>query len=859
MAGPVFPDLPQTAAMRATDGTDVDPSSARFERREKGELSPSGRKAASQPIDVKSSSGRRAMMEEEVGKRVGVKSPTGSGRGKESRQDHTSNQKKSSRAPRPPTKPTGKESSGVGAQEDSTRPSLSAKKIAKLRKRFARASVDVNVELDPTGRFTRSNQVLGKGSSKVVYKGFDRHQGMEIAWNQVKIPGNLTPRAKARLMNEIEVLKRLKHKSIMKFYTSWIDMQQNHLNFITEYFHPGPLRRHRRAHKCMPRIVLKRWAWQILQGLVYLHGHSPPIIHRDLKCDNIFIHGVTGEVKIGDLGLAKLMEEGLSTCQSVLGTPEFMAPELYHGIYNEKVDIYAYGMCLLELVSMQFPYMECQNRAQIFRHVSMGIHPASLAKIEDTECREFIELCINHFHERRPSARELVKHAFFDDIRNCNPSTPLQNHLPLRKGEQPKVSRIKKAEQQRTFELQRKEVMPHSTKLKLELNMVSGNATKLFMFQFDLETDTIDAVAMELQEEFGLTHEETQQFIELLTGEVGNRIEEERRDTMRDIKASLGPLENLTGSSGEEGQVIGAVKDTENLSECSSQGYEEEDGGKIPDWALGGIGQKTEENSHTREVASGLAGYEDEGVMSPVAPDAYGNDCRSYDIVPSQHGQNNPFCPRRDVQDAYADDVNGYSPTPCRPGRNNPFAAKRDDIYDRGMDREGEQYFNQASQFADAYARPEPMQMNGHYGMEKPIGYINESAPPSSQYMNRMMPSPSPSPGPYSAGSGNNGTLKAYRGIETVPRHPPPEKPAGCSSCSPWCGSFWEGAKGAWNVMSPWGPGKQSTFAVSANQRMPARAEALPVGSNVASRFRKSGSIAHLVATMSHKERPRRR
>lgn len=77
--------------------------------------------------------------------------------------------------------------------------------------------------------------------------------------------------------------------------------------------------RHRRAHKCMPRNVLKRWAWQILQGLVYLHGHQPPIIHRDLKCDNIFIHGVTGEVKIGDLGLAKLMEEGLSTCQSVLG------------------------------------------------------------------------------------------------------------------------------------------------------------------------------------------------------------------------------------------------------------------------------------------------------------------------------------------------------------------------------------------------------------------------------------------------------------------------------------------------------------------------------------------------------------
>jgi WNK lysine deficient protein kinase len=64
--------------------------------------------------------------------------------------------------------------------------------------------------------------------------------------------------------------------------------------------------------------VLKRWAWQILQGLVYLHGHNPPIIHRDLKCDNIFVNGGSGVVKIGDLGLATLWR-GLTTPQSVLG------------------------------------------------------------------------------------------------------------------------------------------------------------------------------------------------------------------------------------------------------------------------------------------------------------------------------------------------------------------------------------------------------------------------------------------------------------------------------------------------------------------------------------------------------------
>lgn len=76
--------------------------------------------------------------------------------------------------------------------------------------------------------------------------------------------------------------------------------------------------RYRKRHKHIDAEVLKGWAWQILCGLVYLHGHTPPIIHRDLKCDNIFINGSEGVVKIGDLGLATLLR-GRTAPQSVLG------------------------------------------------------------------------------------------------------------------------------------------------------------------------------------------------------------------------------------------------------------------------------------------------------------------------------------------------------------------------------------------------------------------------------------------------------------------------------------------------------------------------------------------------------------
>jgi len=63
--------------------------------------------------------------------------------------------------------------------------------------------------------------------------------------------------------------------------------------------------------------AIKGWARQILNGLLYLHSHRPPIIHRDLKCDNIFVNGNQGEVKIGDLGLAIVMQQ--PTARSVIG------------------------------------------------------------------------------------------------------------------------------------------------------------------------------------------------------------------------------------------------------------------------------------------------------------------------------------------------------------------------------------------------------------------------------------------------------------------------------------------------------------------------------------------------------------
>lgn len=78
--------------------------------------------------------------------------------------------------------------------------------------------------------------------------------------------------------------------------------------------------RYLKRFKVMKIKVLRSWCRQILKGLHFLHTRAPPIIHRDLKCDNIFITGPTGSVKIGDLGLATLKRA--SFAKSVIGTTQ---------------------------------------------------------------------------------------------------------------------------------------------------------------------------------------------------------------------------------------------------------------------------------------------------------------------------------------------------------------------------------------------------------------------------------------------------------------------------------------------------------------------------------------------------------
>ncbi|KAL6513649.1 hypothetical protein OROGR_021135 [Orobanche gracilis] len=389
------------------------------------------------------------------------------------------------------------------------------------------------VEKCHRNRYVRYNEVLGKGAFKTVYKAFDQVDGMEVAWNRIKIDDVLrSPEDLEKLYSEVHLLRQLKHKNVIKFYDSWIDQKKKTINMITELFTSGSLRQYRKKHKTVDMKAIKNWARQILQGLDYLHSQNPPVIHRDLKCDNIFVNGSQGEVKIGDLGLATIMQK--PTAKSVIGTPEFMAPELYEEEYDELVDIYSFGMCLLEMVTLEYPYSECKNPAQIYRKVTLGVKPASLGKVTLSDVKEFIEKCLAPASQRL-SAKELLNDPFlqFEHSQvSAHDSLPVPNEAPrfpclLNHVSQSmdidheynqsfgtdsnngsfsssSVMEFQRSHQNKVFRLKGKKKDESSIDLTLRIGDWDGPVRNIH-FVFYLNSDTASAVAAEMVEQLELS------------------------------------------------------------------------------------------------------------------------------------------------------------------------------------------------------------------------------------------------------------------------------------------------------------------------------------------------------------------
>ena len=255
------------------------------------------------------------------------------------------------------------------------------------------------------------DDILGIGTFKKVFKGYDFNCGREIAWIEINIEQKNPIKKIPKIIENVEKLKNLKHPNLLEYFSGWYEESINKAIIITELLQGGNLKEHRKYQKKLKIKLIKKWIKQILLALDYLHSNG--YIHHDIKSQNILVDRITGNLKLGDLiSIEKISENGYFS--KYIGTEEFMAPEVKEGKYTFKADIYSLGITIIQVLTMERPFKEFRKKENIYEAKKKGLFPLSFNQINNKDIQDFISLCLKK-ENLRPSCKELLENKWLND------------------------------------------------------------------------------------------------------------------------------------------------------------------------------------------------------------------------------------------------------------------------------------------------------------------------------------------------------------------------------------------------------------------------------------------------------------
>ena len=246
---------------------------------------------------------------------------------------------------------------------------------------------------------------LGKGSYGIVYTVRSYLDDNEYVMKKMEL-NHLKPKQQRECYREVSISKKVNHPNIIKYYSSFLE--QETLYIIMEYAENGDLfsliKHYKRHKKYFDEFDIWRIASEILNGLHYLHTHN--IIHRDIKCLNLFITK-DKHVKIGDLGVSTIVSSINALHCTRVGTPLYLSPELVKQIpYDYKVDMWSFGCSLYHLCMLDPPFSG-DNLITLGNSIVKGT-PKPIPSQYSTDLVLFIDKLLSKKPERRPSAKEAM-------------------------------------------------------------------------------------------------------------------------------------------------------------------------------------------------------------------------------------------------------------------------------------------------------------------------------------------------------------------------------------------------------------------------------------------------------------------
>lgn len=259
---------------------------------------------------------------------------------------------------------------------------------------------------------------LGKGAYGKVVKVKSKETEEEyaikiIAKNFVKNYGMVD-----QLKNEINIMSTQHHENIIDLRTYFED--NFNIYIVLELAEDKHLYGRLKSMGNFEELEAADIIYQILKAVHYLHSQAPPIIHRDIKAENIIFIGSV--VKLADFGWANMKTQQRNT---FCGTPDYLAPEMILGKgHNEKLDIWTIGILCYELLNGCAPFTpkpKAGNQKNAKKELEENILKndiefVSIGKMCSKEAKEIIRQMLTKDYRKRPSAEYLLRHDFFKKL-----------------------------------------------------------------------------------------------------------------------------------------------------------------------------------------------------------------------------------------------------------------------------------------------------------------------------------------------------------------------------------------------------------------------------------------------------------
>jgi len=249
---------------------------------------------------------------------------------------------------------------------------------------------------------------LGEGSFSSVWKVKRISDGQEYAMKKVKM-ASLSEKEKQNALNEVRILASIKNPYIVGYKEAFFEDNSMTLCVVMEYAGGGDLfnkiTAHQKAGTHFKEQDIWKYAIQMIIGLRTLHDMK--ILHRDLKCANVFVSTDNQSAKLGDLNVSKVAKNNLVYTQT--GTPYYASPEVWRDQpYDMKSDIWSLGCVIYEMCALKPPF-RANDMQGLFKKIQRGIFE-KIPSQYSMDLYNFISMCLQTKPSLRPSCEQLLSH-----------------------------------------------------------------------------------------------------------------------------------------------------------------------------------------------------------------------------------------------------------------------------------------------------------------------------------------------------------------------------------------------------------------------------------------------------------------